>query len=82
METMHVMKSRVARHDISGQKFLIFISTIKEVKFNRMKSGFLHRRYAISLGRRYVIAAVGLILPDVSSVYGDSQDQSRYFWCG
>lgn len=44
--------------------FLRDCSTISsnKLEFIRVKGNFLHRRYAIRLGRRYASAAVGVIL--------------------
>lgn len=38
-------------------------SRINQLEDSRSKSSFLHRRYATCLGRRYALAAVGVILP-------------------
>jgi serpin B len=35
---------------------------MNHLELSRMKASFLHRRYAIRLGRRYVSAAAGVIL--------------------
>lgn len=35
---------------------------MNQVEFSMMKGSFLHRRYAIRLGRRYVSAAASVIL--------------------
>jgi hypothetical protein len=34
---------------------------MKQIEFSRMNASFLHRRYAIQLGRRYAIAAASFI---------------------
>jgi hypothetical protein len=48
-----------------------------------MKGNFLHRRYAICLGRRYAIAAAGLIFLGTCSGYGDSfQRQGQFLHMG
>lgn len=35
---------------------------MKQIEFSRMNESFLHRRYAIQLGRRYAIAAASFIV--------------------
>lgn len=35
---------------------------MNQLEFSRTKANFLHRRYAIRLGRRYALAAAGFIV--------------------
>lgn len=35
---------------------------MKHIEFSKINASFLHRRYAIQLGRRYAIAAASFIL--------------------